>query len=175
MFETPLMKRLGVTPAKLALVGVLAVVLIVVIVLQWPSSSPAPTAANVSDVAADKEEPTPEDRPVAPAGNAVSPARPPVAWPEISLTEVAQHDPFRLPAHLRPARPTVKPQDNPHNRNILQELAEAQGGMILMVGNEHVARVGAKTLRTGDKIGTFRVSKIDATGVWLVDELEESE
>ena len=172
MFETPLMKRLGVTPAKLALIGVLAVVLLVVIVIQWPSSAQSPPAV-LNAVNATEEDGAARGSVAPPTADQQSP-RSQVVWPELTLAEIVQHDPFQLPVHLRPNPVNEsKPKDS-HDPLILQTLTEAEEGMILMVGNEHVARVGAKTLRPGDKIGSYRVSKIDATGIWLVDEDNES-
>ena len=173
MLNTPLIKRLGLTPAKLILIGVLAIVLVIVVVIQLPSGSSAPVASEapiVDSVETPVTSPV-DERSTEPAAQ----AKRQVDWPTLALNEVVRHDPFQLPAHLRPARPQESEPNNPQDRQHLQTLTNAESGMVLMVGDEHVARIGATTLRTGDKIGSYRVSKIDATGVWLVDEQEESE
>lgn len=171
MLDTPLMKRMGVTPARLVLVGVLAVVLLVVIVIQWPASSPTLPTTDVSDVKASSDEPAVQEAFTESRDTPVSiPLRSEVNWPVLSLEEVVRYDPFQLPIHLRPVHHGEAKPSNPQDPQILQTLSQAESGMILMVGKEHVARVGAATLRPGDKIGSYRVSKIDATGIWLVDE-----
>ena len=172
MFDTPLMKRIGVTPAKLVLVGVLGVVFVIVIVIQWPASSPTLPSTNVNEVKASEDEVVEVEA----SGRSTTPpdVKPPTEtdWPALSMGEIVQHDPFLLPIHLRPVRREVDKPTNPQDPHILQTLSQAEGGMLLLVGKEHVARVGAVTLRPGDKIGSYRVSKIDATGIWLVDEDE---
>jgi hypothetical protein len=181
MFETPMMKRFGVTPAKLALVAVLAVVLVVVVVVQLSGgNNPAPKAAKVepqvnSDRAARRSSPIAATGVSATSAGSRQPAFTPVALPPVKLADVVRHNPFQLPAHLKPdSTNDPENQTNPHNQQFLRELTSQKKGIVLMVGGEHVARIGATTLRPGDKFGGYRVSKIDATGVWLVDEREDS-
>lgn len=175
MFDVPWLRRLGVTRGKLVLIGVLAVVLVTVVVLQWPeASTPSPTielnnAAAGDDVTTPTASSEPQNRP------SETPARAAVVWPQLTLAEIVRHNPFQLPEEMRPEPAKVDNQQDSQDQRILQSLTEPSSAMILMVGEEHVARVGATTLRPGDKIGHYRVAKIDATGVWLVDESEEHE
>lgn len=192
MSDTNALKRLGFTPAKIALVVFLAIVLLVVIVVQWPSGPGAPPVTQAAQAAANS--------PTGDATNGDAPARPdattasvaslddamngPVgdatddshrrAWPAIDPDQAKRHNPFILPNHWR--SPTASDgdkspnPDDPESRQILRELSQAEGGIVMTNGNVTIARIGATTLRLGDKIGRYRVSKIDATGVWLVDE-----
>ena len=175
MFNSLRLKQWGLTPAKMALIAILAVVLVVVVAVQLPGAAgPEPVVATpprpVRKAVPVRTEPATTTSPtIANAGVAATPL------PQIPIADIVRHNPFRLPAHLRPSLPdnSTKPTD-PQNQHILQELISSQSGIVLMVGGEHVARIGATTIRVGDKFGQYRVSKIDAAGVVLVDESGDS-
>jgi hypothetical protein len=172
MLSSPALKKLGVTPARLALIGVLAVMLLSVLVYQFGTSggqdkNPAPLAS---------EEPSAEQH-AAPQSQSGIASQAPASlapWPKLPLEQISQHDPFRLPPVLRkelgagldsPQSPQAE-----HNQQLLSELTSAGTGMVIVSGGQRIARVGANTLRVGDTIGGYRVWKIDAQGVWLVDD-----
>lgn len=177
MLDFPILKQWGVTPAKLTLIAVLAVVLVGVIALQWPRAdvaAPVPAAsASVSSETTQRALAMNSNRRAAePDAAAAPPKRAP--WPELTMQEIVQNNPFLLPASVRPTPKSAgdsptNPQDA-YGQQILQELSQAESGILLMAEGEALARIGAKRIHTGDKIGPYRVSKIDATGVWLVDE-----
>ena len=170
MFDAPWLKRWGVTPAKLALIGVLAVVLVAVVVFQWPDTSASAPAVELNRAATRDKAATSASPPQARAGSPSAPTRAAVVWPKLTLAEIVRHNPFQLPEKMRPQPAKADNPQDAQDQQILQTLTDPSSVVILMVGEEHVARVGATTFRPGDKIGHYRVAKIDATGVWLVDE-----
>ncbi len=177
MLDHPTLKRLGVTPAKLALIGVLAIVLIGVIALPCfsrqdiqatqPTESGSTRATRTSAKA-------PRGATGATNHTDLTATDQSAAWPLLHPDDVKKHNPFMLPKRLRPL--AVAGADNSDNSidsdslQILRNLSNSEGGIVLLTGNEPIARIGATTIRLGDKIGRYRVSKIDAQGVWLVDE-----
>lgn len=176
--RTSVLKRLGVTPGKLALIGALAFILMAVTAYQIlsPSGSAPPDSNSQSaDLLKETNDSISSETHLAQSTDlGKSPHRTP--WPKLSLEEIASHNPFVLP-QLRPAAAIAADNSqSPHDPQRLQALSElsATGVTIVMLEDgQPVARVGARTIRLGDEIAGYRVSKIDASGVWLVD-VEES-
>jgi hypothetical protein len=171
--------KAGVTPKKLALIGVLGVIFVVVLVLQFGGSSGkdgktsetgarGPSAINPNATAA--------------AGNDATAKTPLPPWPKITLEETLQCDPFAMPKPLAdkiaPVE-TVKKKDSKSRDNLeLARRAEAQrqkleslrskGTAAIVHDNRGAAAViGTRVVRAGDELDGFQIISIDDNGVLL--------
>lgn len=185
MVEPRSVSKVGVTPGKLVLVLVLAVVFVSVLLFQLGAKESPSTLDQSADVAADSDRRPRENS----ANTSVSPpnngdvlqqAR---RWPEITLEEIQQHDPFAFPAVLAPpaavtASDRSKQRDGSARRAQMQrerkeDLAELcqQGVQMIFLGqDEQVALVGSRQIRVGDVVAGFRVTAIRTDGVVLVEQ-----
>ncbi len=162
--------RVGATPAKLALVALLAVVLIVVIVRQLPNDTPPPSRAQVTASVPSKA----EDETDTVAAQATDPEtttqqqnETTSPWPETSLDELLTHDPFATPAWAIAA---VSDSDT-RQASKLDEL-QKQGVSIVMIGEEaKTATIGERRVRVGDVLEGYRITDITSKGV-LLDKLD---
>jgi hypothetical protein len=196
-------KRIGVTPAKLALIAVLAVVLVAVLYLQFGTPS-AGTAEGMK--------PTPRRTPVAAqpaaatpapgAKNAESPPESPkylnlevsAGWQATDLRQAIKYDPFALPSSFpkrleagaadKQAQETSKAEDSraAENaraealKNMQSDFSQLQRKGVHVVMQEHdkyVALIGDKTIHVGDEIDGFTVVAIDAQGVRVARDLKQ--
>lgn len=179
-------EKIGVTPGKLALVAVLAVVLVTVIYQQMPPADQVSTAEPTEQV------PKSESR-----SSAKGLARPALAtsqdvrkkeaakqekeWPKIQLENAIAFDPFSRPDALKPdhkERPgddvtatneeLVKRQAVRRNREQALALVRQQGvQMVLYDQQERIAVVGDRVVRIGEELQGFRVVAIDDEGITL--------
>ncbi|QDU54769.1 hypothetical protein [Aeoliella mucimassa] len=172
------MEQVGATPGKLALIGVLALVLVFVLVRNFRgTSAPKVELATPAEVAAstrpNARERTPKLR------VAITPAI--EAWPQPVLEEVLSHDPLALPTWARtspevnsgprsltgggPIAPTASPQ-----QQALAQLKEQGATAIVEIDGTLVALVGDKTIRVGDRLEGYYVKRISQAGVVLSSE-----
>jgi hypothetical protein len=166
----------GATPGKLALMGVLAIALIVVVTKNWPgkteSAEEAPEEPSLETTTT--TEPTtaaPAPAPVATTSMA-APASPfgefaaDEHWPEPPLKEVTKYDPFATAAWAIAAQ-TTSPAKNADKEKQIGELLAAKDVLIFMTGETRVARIGNQEFRVGDTVGRFKISDITSQGVVL--------
>jgi hypothetical protein len=189
-------KKQGVTPAKLVLIGVLALILCGVIYRNYfrePVSSGAPAraqddrAASAGEADAEKgRSGTKSDAELDElALHAAQLRKKP--WPAYSLAQVVAYDPFALPAAFpQPPAPAEidsrgirSPADDKANAAALRAQAEqaradaiaairAKGvQVVLKQANEYVAMIDGHEIRVGDEVEGLEVVQIDASGVWL--------
>jgi hypothetical protein len=180
-------KKLGITPAKLGLVAVLAAVLAVVLILQLVGSdapasiSPVPSEPRRKPRAAERTSPAAATAPAAPRAEA--PPR-----PQMALADATQHDPFALAAELaKPdaaaaaAAPSAQGRENaPDERQkrieqVLEALNAKGVQLVLLGGSEEMAIVGGRPVRVGDMIEGLRVSSISVQGITLSDDGDQRE
>ncbi len=183
MAEQGRMARTGATPGKLVLIAVLAIVLVVVLVVQFGGDA-EPTAANA-------KRPLARRRPALPVVKASLAPRPVVTphvvttttavkhWSPIPMEEIRQYDPFALPswgqvAQAAPAEQSSNPATNQDPRDAERRTALAklmqQGVSIVVVnGDRRTATIGERTVAVGDTLLGYRVKAITATGVVLDD------
>jgi hypothetical protein len=193
-------KQAGVTPGKLALIGVLAVVLVGVLYLQFaPKSKPAPVA-QLAPMAVTRAATTAA---AAPTSSGQQAAENPAAerkktltvanWHSPQLANVVAYDPFALPAAF-PKPPTpeeaalaqsaaaTSSEDAAEKEAEIaaaREKAESDLAQLKQMGvkaiiernNKWVAIVGDKTVRVGDEIHGFRVIAIEGNDVWVEKDL----
>jgi len=176
MPESPESSKLGVTPGKLVLIAVLAVVLVVVLAVQFGGVLGArPSAGEDSD--GDGPQPGSSDRPAAsrasPGGEPAVEQDDPNPWPRLELADVSAYDPFTLGVSaVQPAEPpaatTQRQRDRARQDQLLEQLQEQ--GVQAIVGSRrggNVAVVGSEIVRVGDVLGELRVVAIEADGVVL--------
>ncbi len=188
MVPAKLSLKLGASPGRLAIVGVLAVVLAVVLWKQFggEATGPRPTRARQDSA----RRPGSASPPVAnvpparrPSGNA-SPTVPltrvstvPRIWPEIPTEQMLAHDPFGLPAVLR--RDPIEianavPDDRAGGGDpaiaqrveaALQRLQASQHILVLEQQGQFVAMLGGRQIRVGDIIEGMLVREITQEGL----------
>ncbi len=171
--------RFGASRGKLALVGVLVVVLVAVIVMQLPSSTNndnVPTAAVTDlpgwegDVSADAASgpPAPQTAPV---------EKPPQKWPELSMEVIVARDPLAAPPWYLSALEldqskeqsdgNLAPTEESADALVLADLQQAGATIVLIAGGKRIATIGERQLRIGDRIEGYQVSDITDQGVIL--------
>lgn len=199
MADRPGRVKGGATPGKLTLIGVLAVVLVAVLYIQFGGSDsaadararkPRPArpagAGRAAAVNADDKKPRAETKEDA--------ARRPVddaAWKLPDLTTVIAHDPFALPSRFPQARPqdstlvanaeakTAKQDADTAARTLeqmnqrLEEMRQLGVKVILKQKDHYVALVGDQTIHVGDEINGFTVTEITPSGVRVERKIEE--
>jgi len=191
MKEQNLMQRMGATPGKLALVGVLAVILVAVVVRQLPDKTAAPEIANRRPTSNHKQvahKPTPTQPKNIPAkskfektksstNSKEQPLQKPT-WPELSLDTIVAFDPFAPPEWLTAARAAEQSGDpdglhlseasrKKRKNEVLAELRK-QGTTIVVISKEEKrASIGEQSVRIGDHIEGFLISDITKQGVVL--------
>lgn len=172
------LKKIGLTPAKAALVAVLALVLAVV----WGpqifggGSDRAESVAEARPAArSSSRAPRRGRRTTTQAPTTSEPARPAATerdLPTITLSDAAAYDPFALPAWAIEAEQLVggtSVQPASGGTSSLQQrfdsLKATGVGMVLVSGDGQAAQIGDRTVRVGDEIDGFRVIEITADNI----------
>jgi hypothetical protein len=162
--------KVGATPGKLALIGILAVVMVIVIASNWPSAA-APLADETA-LAAEPSDPTPAaaseattDTPVATSASPFGEFAEDQHWPELPLKEVTEFDPFAI---SKWAVPAVGVDGAPVlNEEQINEMLAAENAIILVSGDKRIARIGDQEFQVGDVLGRFKITDITSKGVVL--------
>ncbi|HEY4232537.1 MAG TPA: hypothetical protein VGM76_03865 [Lacipirellulaceae bacterium] len=198
--KSPPKKQLGVTPAKLIVIGVLSLVLVAILYLQFSSSpttsasavtaGPArhrPSGAAPAAVADNSDLSTPEQ---------ASSGKPDFSsnWQAADLSKVVQHDPFATPASFpqrlkagaedKLAQETAKTVDAKAEETARADAIKAMQSQFVQLQHEgvhvimeqhdkYVALVGDRTIHVGDQIEGFTVVAIDADGVRVARDLKQ--
>lgn len=188
----------GVTPGKLILIGVLAVILVAVLYIQFGgSSSAAPRKSRPSTAsrttgarrALSARAVKPEQ------GDEVKEEEAPAlvdaaAWKEPNLATVIAYDPFALPTRFpqpqvvakgaaksgpEGGKPTIDPTARAleESRQRLEEMRQLGVKVILKEDSQYVALVGDQTIRVGDEINGFTVTAITPSGVRVERKINE--
>lgn len=160
-------KKSSATPAQLALVGILSLVLVGVLASQWLGGDPPaiePTSAAEQN---DRSTQT-EDAHVAVTGQSpfgVYAVDEP--WPAIDADQASQFDPLATPAWAHAAPDVVTLADQKYSEEKLNELRNATNTIILTAGSKRIARIGKHEYQVGDTIGDFEITDISSAGVVL--------
>jgi hypothetical protein len=172
---------MGATPGKLALVGVLAVALVLVIVVQMPDDSNVAQTATASVGKKPELDKSSDDKTESDKGTELSEQtandKLPRHWPELTMETITALDPLTAPpwyiaaAHIEPA----KEQDNlslalaeeEARAAALATLQQAGATIVLISNGERIATIGDQRIRIGDNIEGFQVSDITDQGVVL--------
>jgi len=187
---------MGATPGKLALVGLLAVVLALVVVGQLPDSATTQQAARRprTPLLNQTNHPTnPRQRPNIQQQTIQSQPNPnqsnsstntkekssePPTWPDLPIEEIVAFDPFATPPWLSSA--TAAAQAGPADGSLLTEAArraqkanalkklQDQGTTIVVItSDDKRATIGNQTVRVGDHIEGFVITDITREGIVL--------
>jgi hypothetical protein len=168
--------KVGATPAKLALVGVLALVLVGVLASNFSGDeTPSTTAASSPDAASEAAEATTSADPAtAPSAAPASDAKNPFGefadedrWPDTPLKDAARFDPF-APAPWAAVKIEVADAEAAEDgERKLEELRNAENAIIFMAGDTRRALIGQQEYQVGDVIGRFKIADITPSGVVL--------
>ena len=180
-----LMKKIGATPAKLVVVGVLGVVLLAVVVPQLLGSqqhgpqqhSKSPEVPTNDSLSKTALKPQPHGN--APSENTSGPAlsktenRPAPVWPQIPMEQILSYDPLAAPpwfiAAMSQPKENIKTARNEDNLEVLEELEQQGASIVVITSQARVARIGDLQIRIGDRIEGFHVSDITTKGVVLTE------
>jgi hypothetical protein len=188
-----MMKKIGATPGKLALIGVLAVVLVTVIASQLPNRSTSTTVALNSSTPS-RTEPTrqsvSDQRKTRSAGSKPSNTKvkssdapenqSPHVWPKLSIDQIATYDPLVAPDWLIAARNAIPPKDKKsqqlaeterqkRNTAALKILREQGTKAVVISAGEKRALIGEQPVHIGDNIEGFQITDITKQGVVLTE------
>ncbi len=189
MTQRKLPDKFGATPGKLALIGLLAVVLIWVIVRQLPGSSAAVETVNSNSGQATSVSASPKSAStqqvvrrrsakVISSSNKQSPiAGVHQSWPKLRMDAVLAADPFAAPQWFTLAVREKAAQDLPAAADDKQEEIEKsleefrkQGAAIVVISNrDKMATLGSHEVRIGDVVDGFIVTNISTEGVVLTE------
>ncbi|MFV2066245.1 MAG: hypothetical protein ACC645_04645 [Pirellulales bacterium] len=174
----------GITPGKIGLIVVLAVVLLAVLGAPFLRGGSAPTPLKLEELLAKRrsssEHPKGDTGSASGAGSALD--RNPRRWVTISRDEAQRHDPFSLPEGLglidsdeESLGVATSQEDSETIRRLEQDrllaAMQSQGvGMIMSTPEGMMATIGSTTIRVGDLIRGLRVAEITPAGVVLVEE-----
>lgn len=191
MTAQDILKKTGGTPAKLALVAVLAVSLLVVVTVQFGSGADENAAAGDA-----RQSPPVKQKRTNAAKKLNTPAktpsetnvRQPRVWPSVERDDVAAFNPFLLPESLaltavsEPSDDTAAQADaarrleearqrreqlRRRREAVLSQLKSQGAHLVVMSDKGPIAVIGDRRLRVGDTIDGFRVKDINANGVTL--------
>ena len=162
--------KVGATPGKLALIGVLAVVMVIVIASNWPASG-EPPADETTVASGPAPPPAPTDSEMLAAAERAASAGPfgefaeDQHWPERPLSEVTKLDPFAKSDWAIPPDAVAKGQE--YNEKEINELFASNNAIIFVAGDKRIARIGDQEYQIGDVIGRYKISDISSRGVVL--------
>lgn len=162
--------KLGVTPGKLALIGVLAIVLVMVVVKQLPESAnktvcTAPTVA--SQQLAKAANVRPETSSTKPEDTYAEHELP--TWPKIDLMETLASNPFAQPSwFVLEKRAAIDPHVEARE---LAELQEQGASIVVIAEGQKSARIGDQKYRIGDILEGYQVTDITTRGI-ILDKLD---
>lgn len=175
--------RIGASRGKLALVGVLAVVLVVVVVMQLPGTSdvgdvPTASVTEMPGRQGEGDAANPANRnsnPPAPQSTSTPGEKPPRVWPELSMEEILACDPLAAPAwYLAAIQPEQSKEhakgrtnETPKDSLVLAELQQTGATIVLIADGQRIATIGERQIHIGDRIEGYQVSDITDQGVIL--------
>ncbi len=168
----------GLSRRKAILIGVLAIVLISVIVVQITPGPPPVTARKTKKRSTAPPAETLANRQGLPAADLAAVQ---ATWPEYSLESTLAYNPFRPPDWLAPSEQNgrevgaASADDTqqgtlPTDLQLLAELQASGVSLVMITDDERVAWVGPRALRVGDNIGGFVVQEINTNGVILAQD-----
>ncbi|MGI9427242.1 MAG: hypothetical protein ACR2NM_01195 [Bythopirellula sp.] len=162
------LEKAGATPAKLALIGVLSLVLVGVIIMQLPEATSGLSTPETPAQLANTKKTEKKD---SSDGRKKQQLRP---WPNSNLATTLANNPFAQPNWAmvgEVADPTaaVATADVPGDLAELQE----QGASIVVIGaGRKLAEIGDQRFDVGDILEGYRVTDITTQGI-LLDKLEQ--
>lgn len=157
------LEKMGATPGKLALIGLLSLVLVGVVAKQLPEgtaqtaskpSAPVSTSRKVAQKLSTQDSPEEPER-----ENELTP------WPEIDLTKTLAIDPFATPAWVaKKEQPTTTPLNV---TGVLADLQQQGASIVVITAEDKSATIGEQNVHVGDILEGYRVTDITAQGILL--------
>lgn len=192
MSELNRLQRWGLTRAKGAVIATLVIVLFIVVALQWtgsPETDVTPSrTANAKQRSAKRPSAKTQKKGALPTETV---RQRKTLWPSISLEEIVQYDPFRVPERLATRTPVVEPShleavpDRAENNQRAElesrrrgaRLAIQKQGVSLIVSGDggKAATIGSRRVRVGDSIDGFVIEDIREDGVILATDPNQVE
>lgn len=169
------LKKIGATPAKLAVVGVLGVVFLAVVVPQLRGKSSGMAAADSRRTKKTKSKEQAEqqpEKPVNPSTDANPKSRAVHEWTKIPFEQIVSYDPLAAPGWFveAVAVPEITELDDDRDNAVALADLEKQGANIVVIANQRrIASIGSQTVRVGDLIEGYQVSNITTEGVVLTE------
>lgn len=162
-------KTVGATPGKLAVVGVLSLVLVYVLFgdsIFGGSKSQVklrPRAAKQGN--ASQGEAPQEVKAIKKLKDSIVRKD----WPQLEIERIVSFDPFgtKLPGDQERAALAASNEEVQVDNVSLKQIQEADEAIVILSGGEKIARYGAMELRVGDQVGDYRVKDINNQGVVL--------
>lgn len=168
MINKQQLEKMGVTPGKLALIGVLSLVLVGVIVMQLPEGDPTQVAAHAASSPAPsgaktkQQVSTPTNATI--ANKETKELQP---WPQADLSELLSRDPFALPTWAVQEKEAAAKQQPSE----LVELQKQGASIVMITKDGKSATIGDQKVRIGDVLEGYRVTDITSQGI-VLDKLE---
>lgn len=184
MNEPSRMKKIGATPAKLALVGVLAVVLLVVIVGQLPTSQAPSEIASRQTTQSNEQSKRPKlaQTKKQTEGSLEKTKAAPRVWTEMTVESIVAFDPLAKPDWLITAEASLvdgsegifsdKSQREAKKAAVLKQLMQEGTKIVVISSGEKRATLGEQQVRIGDQFEGFEITDITKQGV-VLSELEQ--
>lgn len=164
------LEKAGASPAKLAMVGVLALALGAVI---WHNVSGTaqpmearPETTPPTQVAKEEVKPAPAN------SNKQLVEKLRREWPEIALNNVVKHDPFAMPIWYLAAQADDDATAGgmlARSAKVIEELKNVQSRIVVISDEDRMAMLGDLSLREGDTIEGFQVTKITTEEIVLTE------
>jgi hypothetical protein len=162
--------RIGATRGKLALIGVLAVVLVYVLASNFRGSTekltrrPSPHRSRAAEIVASRRAMTPAPAPTStsPFGDFAADAD----WPEPSLDKLTSFDPLAAPPWMAVGEQGAVAADDPGAKS-LEQLQQSGNAIIFVAGSQRVARIGSQDYHVGDMVGKLQITDISSQGIVL--------
>lgn len=168
MINKQQLEKMGATPGKLALVGILSLVLVGVIVMQLPKSNPSPVATQAAPSRAPSR--AKAKQPVSTPANATvanKQTREPQPWPQTDLSELLSRDPFALPTWAVQEKEAAAKQQPSE----LVELQKQGASIVMITKDGKSATIGDQKVSVGDVLEGYRITDITSQGI-ILDKLE---
>ena len=161
--------RIGATRGKLALMGVLAVVLVCVLASNFRGSAtelaltaPSPAAApgELAGAAAESVEASGPS----PFGEFAADGD----WPQTNVETIVDFDPLAAPPWKAVSEVTRADAANADTtEQTLEQVQQATNAIIFISGGQRVARIGTQDYHVGDMVGRFQITDISSAGLVL--------
>jgi hypothetical protein len=164
--------RVGAARGKLALVGVLALVLVYVLVSNFSAmasgggtphaeAGAAPQAASAEAVKEDLVAPAPV------GANPFGEFAEDQDWPKTSLDKLMSFDPLAAPPWMAPAERVATTDAEESDTKSLEELRSAASAIIIVADGHRIARIGSQDYHVGDFVGPYQITDISSAGIVL--------
>ena len=160
------LERMGATPGKLALIGLLSTVLVAVIVKQLPkgeTESLHTSSTAIPQQLAQTAEADPKD-----VNSKPDHLREKTTWPVVKLSEALACDPFEPPTWAVQEQRIDTTESGQHG--VLADLQKKGASIVVISAGRKSAKIGPQRIHVGDILEGYQVTDITTQGI-LLDKL----